>query len=227
MQALILCEDADETAILGAAAQRAGLSVHSRAKLDQALRQAKEDPPDLFVAAVRSAGLVDLVRRIRRDSSAPLAVISPSRDEDTLCRLYDAGADLIVTRPYSARLLITQWRALLRRSRGTTLLSLPSMSVGPLVLNPATRTVTVHGNRTRRLTPLEFRMLYTLMIHPGQTIPSQTLIERVWGYEGEGSMELARGLISRLRAKVEINPREPEMIITVPGVGYCLMGAEP
>ncbi len=129
---------------------------------------------------------------------------------------------MVLTRPYSARLLISQIRALLRRSAGTALTPLPTLQVGGLHLIPATRTVSVGRQGSRRLTPLEFRLLYTLMIHPGQTIPTESLIERVWGYEGEGSVELARGLVSRLRAKVESNPREPVLIVTVPGVGYVL-----
>jgi two-component system KDP operon response regulator KdpE len=60
------------------------------------------------------------------------------------------------------------------------------------------------------------------MMHRGQTLPTATLVERVWGYEGEGNMDLVRGLISRLRAKIEENPRLPRYIVTVPGVGYRL-----
>ncbi|NLT72606.1 MAG: response regulator transcription factor [Chloroflexi bacterium] len=226
MLALILCEEADETALLGLAAQRAGLTVQSTPRLDLALRTLERGQFSLIVAAPRSGALVDATRRLRLISSAPLAVISPSRDEDTLCRIYDAGADEVLTRPYSARLLIAQLRALLRRGVGTELTPLPSLQAGDLHLIPATRTISVSGREPLRLTPLEFRLLYTLMTHPGQTIPTETLIERVWGYEGEGSVELARGLISRLRSKIERNPREPELIVTVSGVGYLLAVAD-
>lgn len=222
MLTLILCDEADETALLGMAAQRAGATLQSTPRLELVVQTLEREEVDLIIAALRTGALVDTTRKIRRASSVPLAVISPSRDEDTLCRLYEAGADLVLTRPYSARLLISQIRALLRRSAGTALAPLPSLQVGGLHLIPATRTVSMGGQGARRLTPLEFRLLYTLMIHPGQTIPTDSLIERVWGYEGEGSVELARGLVSRLRAKVEHNPREPILILTVPGVGYLL-----
>ena len=76
------------------------------------------------------------------------------------------------------------------------------------------------------MTHLEFRLLYTLMMHRGQTLPTAALVERVWGYEGEGSPELVRGLISRLRAKIEHNPKSPRLVLTVPGVGYCLSNSE-
>jgi two-component system response regulator MtrA len=222
MRALILCDEADETALLGLVAQRVGASVQSSPRLEPGLDILARDPVDLILAALRTGALVDTTRRIRRDSSTPLTVISPSRDEDTLCRLYEAGADLVLTRPYSARLLISQLRALLRRSAGTTLAPLPSLQAGDVQLLPSTRTVTATGRASRTLTPLESRLLYTLMTHPGQTIPTESLIEHVWGYQGEGSAELLYGLVSRLRGKVESDPREPALILTIPGVGYVL-----
>lgn len=222
MLALILCDEADETALLGLTAQRAGAMVQSSPRLEHALQILQRQQVDLIIIALRSGALVDTTRRIRRDSAISLAVISPSRDEDTLCRVYEAGADVVLTRPYSARLLIYQLRALLRRTAVATIAPLPSLQAGELQLVPATRTVVVGQQPPRRLTPLEFRLLYTLVTHPGQTIPTETLIERVWGYEGEGSVELLHGLVSRLRARIESNPREPALILTVPGVGYVL-----
>jgi two-component system alkaline phosphatase synthesis response regulator PhoP len=58
------------------------------------------------------------------------------------------------------------------------------------------------------------------MIHRDQVLPTATIVERVWGYSGEGNRELVRGLISRLRSKAEIDPRNPIYVLTVPGVGY-------
>jgi DNA-binding response OmpR family regulator len=116
--------------------------------------------------------------------------------------------------------LIAQTEALLRRAGGVPLFSLPNLNLAGLTLDPATRTVEVADHPSRRLTHLEFRLLYTLMTHRGHVLPTETIVERVWGYSGEGSRELVRGLISRLRAKVEPDPRRPQYILTVPGVGY-------
>ena len=90
--------------------------------------------------------------------------------------------------------------------------------MGDLTLDPSTRTVTVTGGQRRRLTPLEFRLLYTLILYRGQTLPTALLVERVWGYEGDGSTDLVRGLVRRLRTKVEQDPRQPRHVLTVPGV---------
>jgi DNA-binding response OmpR family regulator len=116
--------------------------------------------------------------------------------------------------------------ALLRRAGGVPLFSLPTLSLSGLTLDPATRAVEVEGRSGRRLTHLEFRLLYTLMTHRGQILPAEAIVERVWGYSGEGSRELVRGLISRLRAKVEPDPRQPRYILTVPGVGYSFSQEE-
>jgi DNA-binding response OmpR family regulator len=143
-----------------------------------------------------------------------------------VCVLLENGADLVVVRPFSARLLIAQIRALLRRIGGVPVFSLPTLSLSGLTLDPATRTVQVEGQSPRRLTHLEFRLLYTLMIHCGQVLPTDTIVERVWGYSGEGDRDLVRGLISRLRAKVEVDPHNPHYILTVPGIGYSFRGGK-
>jgi DNA-binding response OmpR family regulator len=67
---------------------------------------------------------------------------------------------------------------------------------------------------------LEFRLLYALMTHSGRVIPAENLVEYVWGYGGEGSRSLVRGLIQRLRAKIEADPSNPRHILTEAGIGY-------
>jgi DNA-binding response OmpR family regulator len=133
----------------------------------------------------------------------------------------EAGADLVVPRPFSARLLISQIKALSRRAGGIPLANLPTMNVADLTLDPATRTVHVSGRPSRRLTHLEFRLLYTLMIHRGQVLSTESIVEHVWGYTGQGDKDLVRGLVRRLRTKVELEPSNPQFILTVPGLGYA------
>ncbi|MGB2964561.1 MAG: helix-turn-helix domain-containing protein [Anaerolineales bacterium] len=71
-----------------------------------------------------------------------------------------------------------------------------------------------------RLTHLEFRLLYTLITNPGQVIPTENLVEYIWGYSGEGNRDLVQGLVQRLRSKIEPDPRNPTYIINSPGIGY-------
>ena len=87
-------------------------------------------------------------------------------------------------------------------------------------LDPTSRTIDVPHRLAQRLTHLEFRLLYTLMMNRNQIIPTEAIVERVWGYTGQGDRDLVRGLVSRLRVKVEPDPRHPQYILTVPGIGY-------
>jgi DNA-binding response OmpR family regulator len=160
------------------------------------------------------------VRTTRAETPVPLVLLTDPVEEELHFTLLETGADLVIFRPFSARLLIAQTQALMRRAGTVPLFSLPTLSQSGLTLDAANRTVEIDGRLSRRLTHLEFRLLYTLMTHRGQVLPSEVIVERVWGYSGRGDKELVRGLVSRLRAKIEPEPRSPRYIRTVPGVGY-------
>jgi len=219
MYALLLAQNADEKALLSLVLQRAGMAVTTAENLERAMRIWTERPANLILLALSSDPLEN-VKRIRAETTAPLMAIVSPVNEDAHYNLLEAGADIVISRPFSARVLIAQSRALLRRSGGVALLGLPTLSLANLTLDPATRTVHVEGQTPRRLTHLEFRLLYTLMIHRGQVLPTENIVEQVWGYSGEGNKDLVRGLIRRLRTKVEPDPSNPRYILTVPGIGY-------
>lgn len=220
MYALVIAEDPDETAILTLVLQRAGLASTASGSLEQALRTWSGRPADMILCAVSEPALVEQVRCIRAQTNVPLILITDPIDERHHCRLLEEGADRVVMRPYSARLMIARVRALLRRAGGLPVFSLPTLSIAGLTLDPATRTVEVAGRPPRRLTHLEFRLLHLLMIHRGQVLPTEHIVRMVWGYKAATDPELVRGLVSRLRSKVEADPRNPRYILTVAGVGY-------
>jgi DNA-binding response OmpR family regulator len=220
MYGLLITRDPDDAAILSLVLQRAGLAVTSSNDLERAMLSWTERPADLVVVALPQPEPLAQVQRVRAETRTALIVVTGHVDEAAHYTLLESGADLVVMRPFSARLLIAEVRALLRRSGAVPAFTLPVLSLGGLTLEPATLSVQVTGHPARRLTHLEFRLLYTLMIHRDQVLPAETIIERVWGYSGEGSPKLVRGLISRLRGKVEANPRRPKYVLTVPGVGY-------
>jgi DNA-binding response OmpR family regulator len=218
--ALLLARDADEKAVLTLVLKRAGLAVTTANDVDHALRTWPERPADLIVLAIKDQDALSGVRAIRAETSVPILAIVDPVDEETHCELLESGADLVVARPFGARLLIARVRVLLRRAGGVPRASLPTLSIAGLTLDPTTRTVQVADHASRRLTHLEFRLLYTLMTHRGQVIPIESIVEQVWGYGGRGDKELVRGLIRRLRTKVEPDPHNPRYILTTPGVGY-------
>jgi len=220
MHALLVDQDADETAVLSLVLQRAGLTMSRADALERILLTGPDQSVDFVVLATRESPPAAQIRRFRAQTQVPLLLIVGRIEEEAQVELLEAGADLVVSRPFSARLLIAQVRALLRRAAGAPFFTLATLSVAGLTLDPVTRSVEVDGEPPRHLTHLEFRLLYTLMIHQGQILPREMLVEHVWGYTGEGDRDLVRGLVRRLRAKVERDPRSPCYILNIPGVGY-------
>jgi DNA-binding response OmpR family regulator len=222
MYALLLAHNADESAVLRLALQRAGFASRVTTDLKQAVHDLQEQPTDLILLSFKDSIPLELIHEIRSKMEAPLVVISIPIGEDLNVELLEAGVDLVIFRPYSARLLIAQLRGLVRRATGASIHNLPSFTLGDLTLDPSVRTLAIRGTSPKHLTRLEFRLLYTLMIHSGQVLTPETLVEQVWGYDGRGDRDLVRGLIKRLRDKVEPEDSDPRYILTVPGVGYKL-----
>lgn len=220
MYALLLARDSDEKAVLSLVLQRVGLAVNTTNDLERALQVWPQRPADLILLALGDDEPLTNVQCIRAETTVPIVVIVSQMGEGLHYELLEAGADLVIPRPFSARLLIAQVRALLRRAGGLPLFSLPVLSLADLTLDPATQTIQVSDLPSRRLTRLEFRLLYILMIHQGQVLPTETIVEQVWGYSGRGDKDLVRGLVRRLRTKVEPDPGNPQYVLTVPGVGY-------
>lgn len=227
MQAWVVAPDPDEHALLGFVLQRVGLRVARAESAEEIVERWPRQPGDLVLLAARPPRERD-VSQVRAVSKAPIVLVAGRLGEDAQIAFLDAGTDLVVMRPYSSRILLAQLRALLRRAEGVPVFHLPTLQVAGLSLDPASRMVRLDAQgerqerRAQRLTPLEFRLLYTLMIHRGQVLPTDTIVEQVWGYEGEGHRDLVRGLVKRLRAKVEDDPSQPGRVRTIPGVGYGL-----
>ena len=220
MYALLIAEDTDEVAIYSTVLQRAGLAVTPSKDFDKAMQSWLENPADIIFLALTNPTPQDQVRQVRIEAKAPLVVVLNNHDEPLHCELLKLGADLVVAPPISAKLLIAQIEVLMRRAGNLPAFSLPTLDALDLSLDPATRSVTVRDKAPQRLTHLEFRLLYTLMTNRGQILPTDTIVERVWGYSGQGDRDLVRGLISRLRNKIEMDPHKPQYIRTVSGIGY-------
>jgi DNA-binding response OmpR family regulator len=222
MEAILFSPHADETDVLQVILQQAGFMVRTYRSLDQAIQAWPENPADLIMAVLLDDHPKSLtqIKQLRAHTVVPILLISDLLTDNLYVNFLEAGADLVLMRPYSVRALLAQIRAVLRRSSGVPFFSLPTLTQQDVNLDPSKRTVQVGDEEPKRLTHLEFRLLYTLMIHVGQIIPAEQIVEYVWGYSGEGNRELVRGLVQRLRSKVEANPREPKYILTEMGIGY-------
>lgn len=222
MYALLVAHNVDESAALRLALQRVGFSVRISTDLPQAIRELSSKPSDLILLSFPKTPQIERIRQIRAQGDIPLIVICEPINEDQHVELLETSVDLVVFRPYSLRLLIAQLRMIIKRAAHVPMFTLPTLSMGDLTLDPSERTVQAQDSPVKRLTPLEFRLLYTLMMHAEKVVPTETIVEHVWGYDGRGDRDLVRGLVKRLRSKIEPNPAKPLYIQTVSGIGYRL-----
>ncbi len=222
MQAMLFSPYIEEASVLVMLLQRVGFTVRTVHNLDQAIDAWPEQPADFVLISLPEdiARAKKHIENIRLHTVIPICVISDPINESIQVELLEAGADLIILRPFGIRFFNAQIKALLRRSAGIPFFSLPTLSLHDVVLDPSIRTVKVGDDQEKRLTQLEFRLLYTLMTNVGQILPTEKIVEHVWGYTGEGNRDLVRGLVQRLRSKVEPVPRKPRYIMTEPGIGY-------
>ena len=224
MRILIFIDDLIEGDMLKSALSYTGLETVIHAQLQPTLETWPQNSAELIVLAPDSgAALPEQIAEVRAATSqVPLLILADHPTETQICEMLQAGADLVLPRPVSSRMLMNYAQVLLRRVETIPSFTLPSLELDDITLNPATRTVILTDQEEPiSLTHLEFRLLYILMTNRQQVVPAEIIIERVWGYDGTGDRELLRGLVSRLRRKLEPDTEQPRFIQTIPGVGYA------
>ncbi len=168
---------------------------------------------------------VELCQRVRREriSTPILMLTSKSSEQDRVLGL-DVGADDYVTKPFSLRELLARVKAILRRQdlyqTGQSEVG-SILSLGPMVINADERSLELSG-KAIELTAKEFDLLHYFARHPNRVYTRAQLLDAVWGYDHDGYEHTVNSHINRLRAKIERNPRHPDIIVTVWGVGYKL-----
>jgi len=221
METIVISQDAQERDMIAFILRQVGTKIVQKTEAKEVIGNWMEAPAALLV--IVSTGIEGTIRdlkSIRGVSEVPIIVIAETLSNTQTVDLLTAGADLALPMPIHPRLLTAYTHALLRRARVAPLLATPMLDLETIALNPSTRSVRVHGKEAQRLTQLEFQLLYVLMTNRGLAIPTDVLVERVWGYSEKGNRELVRGLVSRVRAKIERDPSSPEFIHTIPGMGY-------
>lgn len=163
---------------------------------------------------------------IRRRSDVPIIMLTALSDPDAVVQGFDLGADDYITKPFQFREVQARIAAILRRIRWLQTKWTPSVvRVGRLTVDLDAHTAATNGH-VIPLTPIEFRLLYTLMAQPGKTFSREQLMREVWGYDFVGGTNLVEVTVHRLREKIEQNPSRPEHILTVRGVGYKFQPAK-
>lgn len=220
MRAILIAPNNEERDILSFALRHEGLQVHSYVSVDAAFPGPTDRASDMIVLCVKTDELLERIPFIQSYTRSPILLVADALTEDQHCDYLDAWIDSVLQRPISSRIFVRYTKQLLRRAGSSPNSLLRTVDSQNIQLNPADRTVTVESYDPVRLTQLEFRLLYLLMTNVGQVITLEDLIERVWGYSGDGNRDLVRGLVRRLRKKIEPNRSEPRFIHNLTGVGY-------
>jgi two-component system KDP operon response regulator KdpE len=194
----------------------------------EALVKVEQFYPDVILLdlALPDMDGVDLAGEIRKQTAAPIIVLSVrGADRDKIAAL-DNGADDYLTKPFSIGELRARIRVALRR---TGQAPATNAAAGPIVVNgialdPARHTVSVN-NAPVHLSPTEFQLLQVLMEHAGKPVTHRTLLYKAWGPEYTGDTQLLRVYIGQLRSKIEPRPDRPSYIVTEPGIGYRFLEA--
>jgi len=201
----------------------AGLQVVTARNGREALYAFRHESPALVILDVMMPEMDgwEAARLIRKESQVPLLFLTARVDDIDHVTGLEIGADEYITKPFSPRVLVAHVRALLRRTYGELGAVTPVWRVGDLEVNSETHTVTRAGTRID-LTPTEFELLATLIARPGRVFTRVELLDRLQGQSFAAFERAIDVHIKNLRAKVEVDPREPQYVETVFGVGYRL-----
>lgn len=194
--------------------------------------------PDLILLDVMLPGLdgTEVARRIRATSNVPIIMLTAKSDTLDVVAGLEAGADDYVPKPFKVAELLARIRARFRIAKpaaedGATggasggNANVNHLERGPIVIDRLEHTATKDG-KDLNLTPMEFELLFMLAAAAGEAISRSSLLKNVWGYENSGDTRLVNVHVQRLRAKVEDDPENPQIVQTVRGIGYKFVTPE-
>ena len=222
MKVLVVEDDLALSDVVSFTLRRAGYEVTAAHDGLAAVEAFEQVPPDLILLDLNLPRLdgLGVCRKVRAVSDVPIIILSVRAGDEAVVRGLEMGADDYMVKPFSPAQLVARIRAVMRR---TGVSAAPTtLTVGGLTLDRSRgEVIRLNDGASVRLTGLELKLLEALMLHPGQVLPSDSLITTVWGPEG-GDRTMLKQLMYRLRAKIEVDASKPLYIETVPGIGYAL-----
>jgi two-component system response regulator MtrA len=215
---LVVDDDAALAEMLTIVLRNEGFDSRVCATGDRALAELRDYRPDVVLLDLMLPGKdgIDVCREIRAESGVPIVMLTAKSDTIDVVVGLESGADDYVVKPFKPKELVARLRARVRRLDDP---APEALSVGDLSIDVAGHSVTRNGTAIS-LTPLEFDLLVCLARKPWQVFTREVLLEQVWGYRHAADTRLVNVHVQRLRSKVEHDPENPEIVLTVRGVGY-------
>ena len=216
---ILIVEDHKEIAgLLADFLRKEGYTVSVAETGEKALHLYETYGARLLVLDINLPGDMDgfaVLSEVRRNDNTHVLITSARTGKEDQLKGLRIGADDYIEKPYDIDILIAKIRGIMRRK-----FELDEIVCGAFRLNTVTETLTVDGDRTIDLTAKEYELLKLMMEHAGTTLKKDYLFNNVWGSDSESELQTLTVHIKWLREKMEKNPKKPEHIITVWGVGY-------
>jgi two-component system response regulator MtrA len=215
---LVVDDDAALAEMLTIVLRNEGFDSRVSPSGERALADFREYKPDVVLLDLMLPGKdgIDVCKEIRAESGVPIVMLTAKSDTVDVVVGLESGADDYVVKPFKPKELVARIRARVRRYDDP---SPEALTIGDLAIDVAGHNVTRQGQPIG-LTPLEFDLLVCLARKPWQVFTREVLLEQVWGYRHAADTRLVNVHVQRLRSKVEHDPENPEIVVTVRGVGY-------
>ncbi len=220
---LVVEDEAAQRELLSYNLQKEGLRVFAAGDGEEGLLLADEEEPDLIILdwMLPHVSGIEVCRQLKRHARTkhiPIIMLTARGEDADRIRGLDTGADDYVVKPYSVTVLLAQVRAMLRRTRPSSMGE--QMSYGDIVLDAEQHKV-MRAGKLHKLGPTEYRLLTVLIERPGRVWSREQLLDRVWGHDSEIDFRTVDVHVGRLRKALN-QPGEPNPIRTVRGTGYSL-----
>jgi len=215
---MVVDDDQDLAEMLGIVLTGDGYEVNLVGRGDEVIAAFESQAPDLVLLDVMLPGIdgVEVCKLIREKSMVPIVMLTAKSDTQDVVAGLEAGADDYMVKPFNPPELLARLKVRLRRSGAVSNIGL---RIGNIEIDQVSHTILRNGQSVP-LTRLEFDLLVALAKEPGRVFTREALLSEVWGYRPATDTRLVNVHIQRLRAKVEDDPENPKVILTVRGVGY-------
>lgn len=217
--ALIIDDEVQIRRLLRVALENENYQVHEAETGQQGLVELANHKPAVILLDLGLPDIegIEVLKRLREWSEAPVLVLSVRDDESGKVAALDAGAEDYVTKPFSTPELLARLRAAQRKTRPEDEVSV--FKLGDLIVDLTARVVTRAG-REIKLTATEYALLRLFVRHPGRVLTHRYILREIWGPKSEEHRQYLRVYITHLRQKIEADPTMPDLIKTEPGIGY-------